>query len=202
MDFTDMSKMNKISTTKPSSGGNAQSNAKTKKKEEFKMTQDGKLIIADSDSEEEVDTEKKMGQLKILDEEDEDKEEDAKDILNQRKRKRGSSVKSEPASKYQAGGSGIHRPINNTKTKSEAGSVHTTRTQDPGSVYKSKKSQGDMKRKGLPDPYAYVPLTRKLLNKRKKNKATGQFKNIIKGAKKGAKVGTSMKSKNSKRNKK
>lgn len=204
LDFTDMTNMNKISTTKPSAAGSVnQGNVKGKKKEEeeFKMTEDGKLIITESDSEGETE---KMGKLKILDEEDEDKEDEetAKSILKQRKRKRGTasdkgSVRSEPASKYQAGGSGIHRPI---KTKSDAGSVY--RAQDPGSVYKSKKSQGDMKRKGLPDPYAYVPLTRKLLNKRKKNKSTGQFKNIVKGAKKGAKVGTSMKSKNSKRNKK
>lgn len=203
LDFTDMTNMNKISTTKPTSalGNNNMTNQKTKKKEEFKMSEDGRLIITESDSDGEVGTDK-LGKMKIKDddEEDEEDQENAKTILTEsRKRKRGTSdkgsVRSEPANKYQAGGSGIHRPIKTTSSK-------PSKSQDPGCVYKSKKSQGDMKRKGMPDPYAYVPLTRKLLNKRKRNKSTGQFKNIIKGAKKGAKIGNSMKSKNAKKNKK
>lgn len=36
----------------------------------------------------------------------------------------------------------------------------------PGSEYKMKKAKGDMKKKGKPDPYAYVPLARSTLNKR------------------------------------
>lgn len=35
-----------------------------------------------------------------------------------------------------------------------------------GSEYCSKKAKGDVKKKGIPDPYAYVPLNRGLLNKR------------------------------------
>lgn len=35
-----------------------------------------------------------------------------------------------------------------------------------GSEYKAKRAGGDVKRKGKPDPYAYLPLNRSSLNKR------------------------------------
>lgn len=61
--------------------------------------------------------------------------------------------------KYQAGGSGIHRPKPNAK-KSED-------DEDFGaSQYRSKKAGGDVKKKGKPDPFAYVPLQMSSLNKR------------------------------------
>lgn len=37
---------------------------------------------------------------------------------------------------------------------------------EPGSEYRATKARGDIKRKGKPDPYAYVPLTRSVLNRR------------------------------------
>jgi len=54
-----------------------------------------------------------------------------------------------------AGGSGIHRSLKMRKVDSE-----------PGSEYRAIKARGDIKKKGKPDPYAYVPLTRSILNKR------------------------------------
>lgn len=54
-----------------------------------------------------------------------------------------------------AGGSGIHRPLKARKKEKE-----------PGEEYRSKKAFGDVKRKGKPDPYAYIPLTRASLNRR------------------------------------
>lgn len=36
----------------------------------------------------------------------------------------------------------------------------------PGSEYRAQKAKGDIKKKGQVDPYAYVPLSRKSLNKR------------------------------------
>ena len=82
---------------------------------------------------------------------------------------------------------------------------------------------GDIKKKGMPDPYAYIPLTRNTLNRRwifhnscidchyflivnlilplkhfrKKKKSAGQFKSIVRSAKKGAATGNkNFKSKN------
>merc|ERR1712142_616698 len=46
-----------------------------------------------------------------------------------------------------------------------------------GSEYRSKKAKGDMKRKGKPDPYAYIPLDAKSLNKRKAKKLQDQTRN-------------------------
>jgi len=54
-----------------------------------------------------------------------------------------------------AGGSGIHRSLKTRKIDCE-----------PGSEYRATKAKGDIKRKGKPDPYAYVPLSRSILNKR------------------------------------
>ena len=119
-----------------------------------------------------------------------------------RKRKMGGSVASsrrtakstagqEPAMKYQAGGSGIHRPIRGGKKEVAKVAENTY-----GSEYRSTKARGDVKRKGKPDPFAYVPLNKSTLNKRKKAKFEGQFKNLVTAAKKGADTGSKKKAKN------
>merc|ERR1719361_3257043 len=107
---------------------------------------------------------------------------------NARKRKRGGSVASskvsEPAMKYKAGGTGIHRPLNNSSKNTEY-----------GSEYRATKAKGDMKRKGKPDPYAYVPLQKSALNRRKKAKFEGQFRGLVKAAEKGSSKGKKSKAK-------
>jgi ribosomal RNA-processing protein 12 len=42
--------------------------------------------------------------------------------------------------------------------------------------------RGDVKKAGRPDPYAYIPLSHKSLNKRKQAKAKGQFNTVVKAA--------------------
>lgn len=84
-------------------------------------------------------------------------------VLTDRKRKRsdasstksGFSSKSGSQIKYKPGGKGIHRSL--ASSSSQRGD---------GSEYKSKKSKGDVKKKGKMDPYAYLPLQRSALNKR------------------------------------
>uniref|UniRef100_A0A674BTJ0 Ribosomal RNA processing 12 homolog n=1 Tax=Salmo trutta TaxID=8032 RepID=A0A674BTJ0_SALTR len=71
-----------------------------------------------------------------------------------------------------SGGSGIHRPLGGSR--------------DLGGDYKAKKGKGDVKRKGKVDPYAYIPLRKAQLNRRKKAKMQGQFKGMVRGAQKGA----------------
>ncbi|EMP27918.1 RRP12-like protein [Chelonia mydas] len=51
------------------------------------------------------------------------------------------------------------------------------------------KGRGDVKKKGRLDPYAYIPLNRAKLNRRKKAKMQGQFKGLMKGAQRGAQTG-------------
>uniref|UniRef100_A0A8D0CU37 Ribosomal RNA processing 12 homolog n=1 Tax=Sander lucioperca TaxID=283035 RepID=A0A8D0CU37_SANLU len=84
----------------------------------------------------------------------------------------------EPHLKYKAGGSGIHRPLG--------------RREDTGADYKSKKGKGDVKKQGKLDPYAYVPLKKAQLNRRKRAKLQGQFQGMVRGAQKGALSGKKM----------
>jgi len=55
-----------------------------------------------------------------------------------------------------------------------------------GAEYKAKKAGGDVKKKGKPDPFAYVPLQLNMLNKRKQRKMAGQFKGLVRATKRGA----------------
>ncbi|KAG7511906.1 RRP12 [Solea senegalensis] len=144
----------------------------------FKVTSDGRLII--KDDEEEGGKEKD--------------EEEMKDILEEAGVKSKKTPKRkiqndnfdddmdiEPHLKYKAGGSGIHRPLSGRP--------------DTGADYKSKKGKGDVKKKGKLDPYAYIPLKKDQLNRRKRAKLQGQFKGMVKGAQKGAQSGRKMQKK-------
>merc|ERR1739844_821938 len=88
--------------------------------------------------------------------------------------------------KYQAGGTGIHRPLHVNSKKD---------VKEYGSEYRSTKAKGDVKRKGKPDPYAYVPLQKSALNRRKKAKFEGQFRGLVKAAEKGSSKGKKSKAK-------
>jgi ribosomal RNA-processing protein 12 len=132
-------------------------------KEKFSISEDGRIIIEDIDS-------KKKGRKRSRNEDDEDMNQSDENVVEEENMSTKQSLKS-----YKSGGTGIHRPIN----------------KEMGEEYKSVKARGDMKRKGKPDPYAYIPLNRQSLNRRKKSKFSGQFKNILKAAKKGADIGSS-----------
>ncbi|XP_058507007.1 RRP12-like protein isoform X2 [Solea solea] len=144
----------------------------------FKVTSDGRLIIKDDEEE--------GGKGKD--------EEEMKDILEEAGVKSKKTPKRkiqddnfdddmdiQPNLKYKAGGSGIHRPLSGRP--------------DMGADYKSKKGKGDVKKKGKPDPYAYIPLKKDQLNRRKRAKLQGQFKGMVKGAQKGAQSGRKMQKK-------
>ncbi|KAJ8867394.1 hypothetical protein PR048_031195 [Dryococelus australis] len=106
----------------------------------------------------------------------------------------GSTQKTWELNPDHSGGSGIHRPVKVVrKGKKQQSSVVS------GAVYRSKKARGDMKRKGMPDPYAYVPLSRKMLNKRKKAKYSGQFTNLVRAARKGARKGVKARARSGKK---
>jgi len=70
----------------------------------------------------------------------------------------------------------------------------------PGGEFKAKKAGGDVK-KGKLEPYAYLPFNRQALNKRKQIKMKGQFKSIVRAAKRGASVGLKKKARESKKKK-
>ncbi|XP_071441432.1 RRP12-like protein [Hetaerina americana] len=207
VDFTDTSVAKRISTSKPGAAQAEASQMRKEKKEVFKTAPDGRLIITDDGRSMDVDDDVTVGrktQRKRKPEDSEsDMDEDEESVIApiMGKRKHGGSVTTEgsgyrPPMKYQAGGSGIHRPVNNpVKAKPK----QTQKKESLGQEYKSNKARGDVKRMGKPDPYAYIPLSHKTLNKRKKAKSAGHFKNIIQAAKKGAIKGMKAKSKQSKR---
>ena len=99
-----------------------------------------------------------------------------------------SSKKKVALNPYQAGGSGIHRPLAaSVKSGHSRYSKSSKISAAPGSEYKSTKAGGDVKKKGKHEPYAYVALSRNSLNRRKR-KGASQFKSISnqsKGGKKG-----------------
>ncbi|RWS27747.1 RRP12-like protein [Leptotrombidium deliense] len=130
----------------------------------FDTAQDGRLIIEDID-------EKKGVKRKSMDDSDEEEGDDNEPMQEEKPQ-------------YRPGGKGIHRDVNSLK-KGEKSVSHNL-----GEEYRSKKAKGDMKRKGRPDPYAYVPLNPQALNKRKAAKFRGQFKNIVRAAKSGAQKGS------------
>ncbi|CAH1156050.1 unnamed protein product [Phaedon cochleariae] len=205
IDFTDPTVSSKIRATKP--GQSLEPTAEKKKPEKdrgFKTSSDGRLIIKDlQSSDSETDTKKKKKKNKLsFNSDDSDTEDDTQStaetlLLTDRKRKRDtSSVKSgfsaassQPPMKYKTGGVGIHRPTGAASTSS----VHSGYSGNPGSEFRSKKATGDVKKKGKMDPYAYMPLQRSTLNKRKKHKIAGQYKNIVKAAKLGAVKGAKAK---------
>ncbi|XP_076254422.1 RRP12-like protein [Rhynchophorus ferrugineus] len=200
VDFTDPTVVSKITATKPR---DASAQIETQKKPDklknrgFKTAADGRLIIKDDDDDSDNENKRKFDKINLNSDSSDSEDESASAVetllLSDRKRKRSGSVKSgmstfsQPPSKYKAGGIGIHRPVNSASSvKSGMSSL--------GGDYKSKKAAGDVKRKGKKlDPYAYLPLQRNSLNKRKKAKGMGQLKSIVKGAKTGALKGAKAK---------
>uniref|UniRef100_A0A667YJQ6 Ribosomal RNA processing 12 homolog n=1 Tax=Myripristis murdjan TaxID=586833 RepID=A0A667YJQ6_9TELE len=141
----------------------------TKVQHGFKVTSDGRLII----KEEEEDDKNKGDTSPLVFQ--------AVKKTQKRKFQDGNfdeDMEIEPQLKYKAGGSGIHRPLGSSR--------------DTGADYKAKKGKGDVKRKGKVDPYAYIPLRKAQLNRRKRAKLQGQFKGMVRGAQKGALSGKKM----------
>lgn len=145
------------------------------KEDSFLTAADGRIIIGDTETEA-VDKEVERTPA-VKRQQDDDGQEDDEDAAPQ-----------EPAAKYQHGGKGIHRVTAKSYRKEKGKRAHQDLVKT-GREYRSQKAAGDMKKKGLPDPYAYVPLERSSLNKRKKAKQAGQFKNILSAAKRGADKG-------------
>lgn len=209
VDFLDPAAAKKVSSTNPARAMLAQLTAEKKKKKKesiFKTAPDGRMIIDDGGDSSDSSQESDVDLSKAL---------DKMEVDRKRKIDDHESIVDEPSFKYQAGGSGIHRPVAvAVKPSSAKGrAVHKLTTKqraqqsqekvkptDYGVEYRSEKARGDVKRKGQPDPFAYVPLSRNALNKRKKAKMSGQFKGLVKAARKGASVGSKIRGKANKAN--
>ncbi|KAJ8248399.1 hypothetical protein GJAV_G00241620 [Gymnothorax javanicus] len=142
----------------------------------FKVTSDGRLIIREEGAEEDK-AKDDDGEMKDVLE-----EAGVKSKKTQKRRFQDENLDDdmdlEPQMKYKAGGSGIHRPLSGKDSF--------------GSEYRAKKGKGDIKKKGKCDPYAYIPLKKSQLNRRKAAKLKGQFKGMVRGAQRGARLGKKM----------
>ena len=149
---------------------------KKRKKEEFKTAPDGRLIIFDGNISDEDNEHDKI--FKTLGIENKTKKEDESEAGGKKRKLEDSDSEDDntPQKKlaYKPGGKGIHRDRNN---------------EESGVRFKAKKAGGDVKQKGTHEPYAYLPFDSSVLNKRKKKKLSGQYKGLIKAAKKGAATG-------------
>ncbi|XP_053976899.1 RRP12-like protein [Hylaeus volcanicus] len=195
IDLIDPAAARNISTTLPGAL-NPKTQTLKPKDRGFKTAPDGRLIITLNNERDDGEA-KKTKKIPFLHSDSEDEYEDYDDTQSiatapaiNKKRKRNIdfdsiSVRSEATSKYQAGGSGIHRPVKKGKVD------HAL-----GAEYKAQKAGGDIKKKGKPDPYVYVPLSRSVLNKRKRKRNASKFKGIVKGAQKGAQKGMKNRNKN------
>lgn len=167
LNFLDSNAAQRVLATKP------KGNQTTKVKHNFQITSDGRLIIRDDEDEEEEKAKAEM---------DEEMADLMQEVGIRSKKSQKRRFKEDEdnegihsLSQYKAGGSGIHRPL--------------TKKAGFGMEYKSKKAKGDVKQRGRHDPYAYVPLNKAKLNRRKKAKMQGQFKGFMKAAQKGTHAG-------------
>lgn len=152
-----------------------------KTQKEFPVSEDGRLIITEESDESKSKQDSEMAERReILAE---------LGAFKSKKRKNQDIVDDEddnfddkPVMK------GIHR------------SLETKNKKTPGVDFKAKKAGGDVK-KGKYDPFAYIPFNKQMLNKRKQVKMKGQFKNLVKGAKKGASIGVKRKMKDARKKK-
>ncbi|KAM3835428.1 RRP12-like protein isoform 1-T1 [Vipera latastei] len=164
LNFLDPNVAHRVLATRP---GTAQTG---KVKHDFKLSADGRLIICE---EEEEPTGLNEESAELMQEVGIKNKKTRKHRFREEADDEGLAADTQP--QYKAGGKGIHRPV----SKNAA----------PGAEYKAKKGKGDIKKKGGLDPYAYIPLNRAKLNRRKKAKLQGQYTNLMKGAQRGAQAG-------------
>ncbi|XP_059486905.1 RRP12-like protein [Neocloeon triangulifer] len=192
LDFTDPTSMQRISAKKPGYVSHVDASKKDKNRG-FKVSSDGRLIINESDGEEEEGMNKFNRKRKRQDNDSDDLD-DMDEAASQVGPRPGRYVMAPPhgddlsrsmedlslQQQYKPGGSGIHRPVQG---------VHS------GTEYKAAKAKGDVKKKGKVDPYAYIPLSGALLNKRKRAKNAGKIIQLEKAASKGVAKGLKAKAK-------
>ncbi|XP_037092743.1 RRP12-like protein [Pollicipes pollicipes] len=180
VDLLDPKASRHVTATRPEQGG-AADRRHQRRRQEFGLSEDGRLIIDTGDDEDD-----EPAGSSDDDEEPDQFMEAIRNTAGRRKRKLDASSQgsaSEPSSsKYLAGGGGIHRRVGGAasvksgRSSWSTGGASTASAKSsrsgrsaasrPGAEYASKKGRGDVKRAGRPDPYAYVPLKRSTLNKR------------------------------------
>jgi len=184
IDFLDPRIVSRVIGTKESNiGGSKRKN----KKEAFKRNDSGKMIINDSEDEDNQDGDMNepaeedyyMQSVKSADRFTRTPSGRVK--FNKTQTKRGRSEEDDFMDEDDD-----YEEKNTKRGKGENGKIANML----GRNYKAKNAAGDVKKKNQLDPYAYIPLNSKIVgNKRKSAKVAGSFKNIIRAAQKGSTEG-------------
>ncbi|KAF9921836.1 hypothetical protein FBU30_008099 [Linnemannia zychae] len=157
LDFLDRTVVSRVTSSHPST----QTPRKLKDlSSAFKTSSDGKLVIEDSDDENEAEADEEVDEEQMeLDQAENNYLESLRSVDGftrgqggrikfNKTNKRGVLGKDDDTEMEQAGGAG---PIRSKTPKGPAKLL--------GQDFKAKKAGGDVKKKGRVDPYAYVPLT-------------------------------------------
>ena len=180
IDLSDKRMSRHLSSRKPTEN---EAKDETSKKSELKFAADGRLLLMGKDgkfmgtekeeaeNDMDVDPEQQLG-IKS-DTSDTEAESDDGDLSKKKKKKL--------AAKSDASLSNWFK----TKKQSSQQRKGVMRMLETGETFRAKKAGGDVKVDGKPDPYAFVPLDPRALNKRKAKKLEGQLKGLVKSSKRG-----------------
>ncbi|XP_060661912.1 RRP12-like protein [Drosophila nasuta] len=208
VDLADLKSIGNVLTSGSSAAAVSSKLAKAKKPQlangGFKTADDGRLIISDKalrgqgtadddddDGSDSDDSSADSGHVagaagnpkRGMEDDSSDEEELQQATTAKRKRKATSDAMSMRSGVTSASTrKGIHRPLGGGGKSSDAMSVKSGVSRVAGSEYSTKKAKGDMKKSGKLDPYAYIPLTRNTLNKRKRAMNSRKFKSAVRGA--------------------
>ncbi|ORY39357.1 hypothetical protein BCR33DRAFT_700085 [Rhizoclosmatium globosum] len=192
VDFLDSQVISRVTTAKGGSSSSTSGSSKRKRGTEFDMNEDGRLMIAESDEE-------ASSAIKNLNtnEEQEDYYKEAitgegaykrlpdgsVKFVNKRKRGEEEDIIAK-TDRLNAGASNIGgRWGAKFERKKPTGMDEATKAKMLGAEYRSKKAKGDVKKAGMPDPYAYIPLSGKIVGSKKKStELSKDFKDVIKAS--------------------
>ncbi|KAJ3263728.1 hypothetical protein HDU77_010113 [Chytriomyces hyalinus] len=195
VDFLDSQVISRVTSGKSNAASRqSDANSKRKRASEFNVNDDGRIMIAESDDEATA----KMKNLTTADEpEDYYKQSITGEGAYKRlpdgrikfvnKRKRGDDDEEGAEAKHDRLGAGAsnmggrwgHKNLN----KKKVGMDEATKGKMLGAQYKSKRAKGDVKKANMPDPYAYIPLSGKIVGSKKKStELSKDFKDVIKAS--------------------
>jgi len=172
LDFTDPRHIQHVVSTQPKAKNNAMDVGG-----DFELDDQGRMIIVDEDDEEEGENRRRFKSTLGSDDE-------TKSSGKSMKRSRD-AFESRDKPDRQKG-----KALQNKRQKG----VHD------GTSFKAKTGRSDNSRTGKVQPYAYLPLDPRNLNKRRQHQQAGQFKGLINAAKSGAATGRKQRAKQKKRN--
>jgi ribosomal RNA-processing protein 12 len=183
VDFLDPSAVRAITASKPTT--QKPKTARRARGDGFEIDPDGRLVVPEDDDEDGQDS--KMQQMQDSDDDDDDEDAWAgpgqwkKKGTGVAKRKRGDA--DQPVEDARSGaGSWNDRKFVKAGRKKKGGDI-------TGGAYRAKKAGGDMK-KGNLDPFAWVALDPRDMNRRNAAKGQRRFESVVRAARQGAMIGS------------